>query len=317
MTLIEIMVSVVLAGIILAAVYITFETQYLSYTAQSRVTETQQAGRIALDFLIRELRMAGFGITPSIAFVFNPCGDVGANQSDSIAFAYRDPKFLWAPITIGGGGSNVFGYPSGLLTIDTFTQGTIFWVVNYDHDNTAYFQAGCASCNPVSQLGTTGLFNPAGVSLPASFVNGWAQRVLYRRFFTDTTGTLMFDDTYPNGGGNLVPIASGIESIQFAYIMANGSEIYNDNACPNPASATPATQVDYADVSNIVNLRAIRVSVVARTSLPDKNWPGTVIAVENATVGSSTDHYHRRLYQATVNLWNMVNPGGYFTVRDY
>lgn len=63
-TLVEMMVTMVIMGVVIAAVYSTFvNTQRQAYT-QEEVVEVQQNLRAALDVLVRDIRMAEF-LTPS------------------------------------------------------------------------------------------------------------------------------------------------------------------------------------------------------------------------------------------------------------
>jgi prepilin-type N-terminal cleavage/methylation domain-containing protein len=62
-TLVEILVVLVIMGLVCAAVYTTFiSTQRQAYT-QDEVVEVQQNLRAALDYMMRDIRMAGF-LTP-------------------------------------------------------------------------------------------------------------------------------------------------------------------------------------------------------------------------------------------------------------
>ena len=58
-TLVELMISVAMTGIILAAVYSVYTLQQKTYTAQDQVVEMQQNIRAAILTAIPELRMAG------------------------------------------------------------------------------------------------------------------------------------------------------------------------------------------------------------------------------------------------------------------
>lgn len=74
-TLIELMISIVIGGLITAATYATYVSQHHSYYAQDQVAEMQQNLRAALSLLTTEIRMAGydpqdadlFGITSALS----------------------------------------------------------------------------------------------------------------------------------------------------------------------------------------------------------------------------------------------------------
>ncbi len=59
-TLIEIMVSMVISSLVVAGIYGVYTIQQRSYTVQGQVTEMQQRLRSAVDFMTRDIRMAGY-----------------------------------------------------------------------------------------------------------------------------------------------------------------------------------------------------------------------------------------------------------------
>ena len=62
-TLVELMVTLVISGFIVAAIYSAYVTQQRVYLAQEQVAEMQQNLRAAADILTREVRMAGYDPT--------------------------------------------------------------------------------------------------------------------------------------------------------------------------------------------------------------------------------------------------------------
>ena len=62
-TLVELMITLVISGIIVAAIYSAYVTQQRVYLAQEQVAEMQQNLRAAADILTREIRMAGYDPT--------------------------------------------------------------------------------------------------------------------------------------------------------------------------------------------------------------------------------------------------------------
>ena len=60
LTLIELLVALAVSAILTAGVYHTFISQQKTYTVQDQVVDTQQNVRVALDRMIREIRMAGY-----------------------------------------------------------------------------------------------------------------------------------------------------------------------------------------------------------------------------------------------------------------
>jgi len=64
-TLVELLISLVVSGIIMTGVYSAFKTQQSSYLAQEQVAEAQQNLRASIGFMARDLRMAGYDPTSS------------------------------------------------------------------------------------------------------------------------------------------------------------------------------------------------------------------------------------------------------------
>jgi len=61
-TLVELMISVAISGIILGAIYQMFIGQRRSYSLQNDITEMQQTVRASEHIMVREIRMAGYEV---------------------------------------------------------------------------------------------------------------------------------------------------------------------------------------------------------------------------------------------------------------
>jgi len=59
-TLVELMLTMAISGIIVAAIYSVYISQQRTYLAQEQVAEMQQNIRAAMDIMTREVRMAGY-----------------------------------------------------------------------------------------------------------------------------------------------------------------------------------------------------------------------------------------------------------------
>jgi len=93
-TLIEVLIALAVSGILMVGVYTAFQIQQESYRTQDQVAEMQQNIRAGLDFVVRELRMAGYdpdnlgsaGISAananSITFSFVADDDATDNDGD-------------------------------------------------------------------------------------------------------------------------------------------------------------------------------------------------------------------------------------------
>jgi len=65
-TLIELLVALVISGLLLAAVYRTFINQQKTFVVQGQVVDMQQNMRVAINRMMTEIRMAGFGNVPMV-----------------------------------------------------------------------------------------------------------------------------------------------------------------------------------------------------------------------------------------------------------
>lgn len=74
-TLVELLITMVISGVIVASIYSAYVAQQKVYTAQNQVTEMQQNIRAAIDFITREIRMAGY----------DPTGNAGAGITAALA----------------------------------------------------------------------------------------------------------------------------------------------------------------------------------------------------------------------------------------
>ncbi len=62
-TLVELMITLLIAGVIISAIYSAYSTQNRVFTAQEAVAEMQQNIRTGLAVMNRDIRMAGFDMT--------------------------------------------------------------------------------------------------------------------------------------------------------------------------------------------------------------------------------------------------------------
>lgn len=90
-TIIELMVTLSISSILIAAAYRTFSAQQKVYHVQNEVMEMQQGVRVAMDILVRDIRMAGFSSTISLSnpIAINPVEEGMRIGTDSIAVQYQ------------------------------------------------------------------------------------------------------------------------------------------------------------------------------------------------------------------------------------
>ncbi len=108
LTLIELVVALGISFIVIAAVYRTFTSQQKTYAVQDQVAEAQQNARVAMNILMRDLRMAGFGKPEGVVEI----GELKEKYSHSIDVETGAEEEDSDTITLVG----CFGSPKGYLT---------------------------------------------------------------------------------------------------------------------------------------------------------------------------------------------------------
>lgn len=98
-TLVELLISLLVGSIVMAAVMTSFQSQHNTYLAQDQVVEMQQNARVAMDMLVRDIRSAGYdpnrlgaGITAAGAnnLVFTREDDPAAAALETISYSLYD-----------------------------------------------------------------------------------------------------------------------------------------------------------------------------------------------------------------------------------
>lgn len=69
-SLIELLIVMAIVGVVMGAIYGVFISSNRSYRTQERVADAQQSVRVGVDFMVRDIRMAGL----------NPLGTAGAGM---------------------------------------------------------------------------------------------------------------------------------------------------------------------------------------------------------------------------------------------
>lgn len=95
-TLVELMVTLAMSGIIVAVVYAAYIIQQKTYRNQGQVVEMQQNIRASLELMSSEIRMAGY----------DPTGDADATISTANATQLAYTQDLDENGSIGGAGTN-------------------------------------------------------------------------------------------------------------------------------------------------------------------------------------------------------------------
>lgn len=288
-TLVELLIAVAITAIVTAAGYVYFNNMFNFSIAHNRTADMQQDVRVAMDIMGREIRAAGFG-------VIDPLGGTVLGAV--------------SPITPG---NNVDSDPDGnpgrldrMTLVGGYQQIAVLSANALDTANqiTVTFQPGFDPTTVVGMTVTLGGFYYGTViaragntlTLSAPLNRGYTaldaviqiQTIVYSVGMSGTTPVLFRS---VNGAANQI-IASGIEDLQFAYLLNTGAE------SNNPAVVAPPS---------FPNIVAVRVSLLARALDPNRSATSVSIrpALEDHAAGAAPDRFHRRLLTKVVEVRNL------------
>jgi len=259
-TLIELLIALVISSILIAGIYRTFIHQQKTYATQEQVADMQQNVRVAINRMIREIRMVGFGgknentkgdndiITAFVtvngfANIINPVNDTivdGINHDQiTVIGAFRQIGILAAAANAGDNTININYIGNTKFDTDKKKYMCINGRYNYEVDPT----------KPPITLAKTAA-NPPG-TLNESHVAGelvFLVEAITYGLEKDPNGTpVLFRDS--NTGGGNQDVAEYVEDLQFRYVLADNTEV---DLPGNPK-----------------DVRGVRITIQARTRLSD------------------------------------------------
>ena len=272
-TLIELLIALVISAILIVGIYRTFIHQQRSYAVQEQVADMQQNVRVAINRMIREIRMAGFGgkneNTNGVNDIITVFGNVNgfANIINAVDSSPRaDNVGTSDEITV------VAAYERLGRLDSNANAGVAAITVDYDHpsDPNKKFNTGDRQYLCIAGRDNYVVTAEAGNVLT---INPTLRRAYTVR---DGVGTLIQPDTPvflvravnyglrvdasgvpvlyrdQNTGGGRQTIAEYIEDLQFHYILVGTP--------PPPEVDVPANPRD---------VRGVRITIQARTQMSD------------------------------------------------
>lgn len=303
-TLVEVMSALVILAVAMTAVFATFTTQQKSFTVQSRVVEMQQNLRQGVEYLTRDIRLAGYGLPMAIALPNGvlPSGTTirtlfpvdNTTGPDSLYLIYMLDMDASQPPTVntilmasGAGLVNVanttgFVATGGELVLITDGIFADLFETSAAADNVLTFGGGYGY-NAVSHSGYSVGPPPATVS-----------KARFARYFIDTATDpahpmLMVDRL---SGQTPQPVADDIEDVQLTYGLDTNADGVVDSWIANPS------------VAQGPQIRQVRLQLLARARLPDTNWSETRPALGNRAGGTTADGYRRRTIDVVIDVRN-------------
>lgn len=265
-TLIELMVALVISGLLIAGLYRTFISQQKTYTVQEQVVDMQQNVRAAINRMMTELRMSGFGNVSMVLPVTFTTGTFNnvLNLNTPAAGALTIVSAVGGTSTLTNEGG--VGQTQVVVTTLTDGQGNAL----FDTGDRKYISIGGLESHVITSIDngtkTISLNGPLIFHHPVGTPVYTIRALSYQVALVNGIPTLLRNE---NMGGGAQPQADNIENLQFTYLDADG------NPTANPA-----------------DIRIVRVSLTARAERqdPDLNYG---------------DGYRRRQIASNIHLKNM------------
>ncbi|MHB8782627.1 MAG: PilW family protein [Desulfobacteria bacterium] len=310
-SLIEVMSALVILAIALTAVFATFISQQKSFTVQNRVAGMQQNLRQAVEYMSRDIRLAGYGIPDNITVPDNViAAGVTSLRSlyakdnttgpDEIYILYlfdmdanQPPTTITAAMPTPSAELNVVsttGFIDGdLVIISNGTSADLFEVTQVQTAALKLQHNPGGSARDYNDAGGHSAWPAGGYGAGATLA-----KARFLRYYVDSTTdaahpTLMVDRM---GSFPAQPLADDIEDMQLTYGLD---------------TSTPADGVVDTWVSNPATpsqIRQVRLQFIARTRLPEAGWSEPRPELGNHPGGATNDGYRRRTYDIVIDVRN-------------
>jgi prepilin-type N-terminal cleavage/methylation domain-containing protein len=316
-TLVEVMAAVVILAIALTAVFATFTSQQKSFTTQSRVAEMQQNLRLAAGMLVRDIRLAGYGLPPSnttdnndlvqlpagklpggatMIRAFHPVDNTAGPDQIYILYLYdmdANQAPAWLAASMASASSATVDNAAGFLASGKE-------LVLFADNNTADLYQTTSRVGNVLNLG--GGYGASGRTY--AYDNAVPVRVAKARFVryyidaaTDPAHpTLMLDRMIDNVAPQ--PVADDIEDMQFVYGVDTGTDgVVDDEKNGSDGDTLTAAQIPM--------IRQVRLILLARSHFPERGWSGgRRPAAGNHAAAAASDGYRRRVIEVNIDARN-------------
>lgn len=335
-TLVELMVALTIGLIIMAAVSTLFVSSKRTYTSQDQLSRLQENARFAMQFIMSDLRLAGYygcldDVTSENVFSAVNSTALAYTVNQSAVEGLENAAGNWLP-------SGISDIPAGIragtdavlihmadpgtsaaLTARMANTSAVLTVASTANFNTGdtVMVADCARADLMQVSGKTGTTishatgnPPAPGNLKATLSKEYdspasIMKFITRRYYILDNGlipSLYRDDN----GGAAQELVQGIEQLQILYGVDTDDPL---DGVPNKyvkATSVSATNAKYG-WSAVVT---VRLGIIART-LDDKdteldNRAYDVDGDGSTDLPTQNDRYKRRVFQATVQLRNML-----------
>ncbi|MBI3989666.1 MAG: prepilin-type N-terminal cleavage/methylation domain-containing protein [candidate division NC10 bacterium] len=244
-TLIEILVAAAISALITVTIYMMFETNQSTFNKGEADTDLQQNARVAMDRLIRELRMAGSQV---------PTGTTPSQIVPMVLANQTEVRFL---ADLDNASTSLITWANPGATSITVTSASGFFV------NDSFYITDGAKWEQVTATSVNKITTPHTISFTPALSWSYAPRSQVLRSKTiryslvceapsgETCPPYAYTLKRDGGGGQLHPLAVKISGLTFAYYDANNSLL-----------AAPVASGSLKDI------RRITITLTASDTLP-------------------------------------------------
>ena len=270
-TLIEVLIAMAVSMIILGGAYSVFMSQQRNTTVQINVGDIQQSLRAAMDFLVRDIRMAGFA---------------GKNHEAAGNFGFVDVRFAdysSSPAADGNGFLQFSWDMNNNGSLDAASE-----TLSYSLSNSSAVAPGS-----IALMRDTG----GGRQPMAGYIIAMGLAFAYDanqdgELDRDAFGNVIWAVDADNDGDWDSLDTSGDGQISAA-------DLGGGAATGRIAGTETGTPVNYQAI------RAVRIWLLGRSPAPDNTYTDNRVYVVGRDVIQTNDHFRHRLLERTVLCRNM------------
>ena len=330
LSLVEVMVAITISLILMAGAITLFVNNKVTYQVNDNLSRLQENARFAVDFMIHDLRMAGyFGCNNSIDKVTNTfvddaitdeSSDLGATISPLEGF--NETLGSWSPseddvtsmqglvantdaITVRhltGANTVVLDGNIGVLTVadlSTFAEDDA--VAVSDCGGTDIFQIDTLAGDTITPVSTLSReYDTTGVATDPE--NPIVSTLVAIRYYIgdDGDGPSLFREVIRNGDAQVERLIEGVESMHILYGV-------DDDADNVPDSYVQAGDALLSTVAQWESVVAVRIAMLLRTAEEyGQDIDANQYQLNDFTVNAANDRFKRRVFNTTVLLRNRL-----------
>ena len=313
-TLVELMVSIALFGLIASAAMMLVISGVRMQSHSARVDVAQSGARVGIDFLTRDLLGASAGMSSGIVTVAGVqtlavSVTNSTTAADVLDIYLGDTSFDFGTVTTTGISSSTTSLAADKTS--QFAANQLLLLSNLT--NGVQFTAGTVVAQVAPNAGTINVTGSLGNLQGASY-NALGSYVFAMRHVTYKVipafygaGSSSYLTINMNDGKGDQPLAEGIEDLQVALGFdkdGNGTIDDFDNATDEWIGNNGGDDWTYVTTANIANLRAVRFTLIAISTSLENGISGPRPRAEDHAAATTNDGYFRRLIRTEVIVRN-------------